>query len=185
MSHKPEICPDCHIGTLKLETYSDQFEYRDQQLVVDGLQCWTCDHCGAEIIRPDQIRHGDRLFADARRRADGLLTGDEIVQIRKALGLTQRQASELFGGGANAFSKYERGEVTQSASMDRLMKLVARFPALLGSLARDAGVELGAPGGSSAYSHVANVSMKDPEFRSRPLRNKEVKLPNRGWRKVA
>lgn len=185
MSHKPEICPDCHIGTLKLETYSDQFEYRDQQLVVDGLQCWTCDHCGVEIIRPDQIRHGDRLFADARRRADGLLTGDEIVQTRKALGLTQRQASELFGGGANAFSKYERGEVTQSVSMDRLMKLVARFPALLGSLARDAGMELGAPSGSSAYSHMANVSIKGPEFQSRPLRNKAVKLPNRGWRKVA
>lgn len=128
MTKTPEICPDCHGGTLALERYSDTFEYRGEILTVDGLECWLCDQCGAEIIRPEQIRHGDRLFADARRRVDGLLTGDEIARIRKALGLTQRQAAELFGGGANAFSKYERGDVIQSVAMDRLMRLIAAHP---------------------------------------------------------
>ncbi len=185
MSHASETCPDCQTGTLRIEIYSDRFEYRGQQLAVDGLQCWLCDHCGAEIIRPDQIRHGDRVFADARRRADGLLTGDEIVQIRKALGLTQRQAAELFGGGSNAFSKYERGEVTQSVAMDRLMRVTARFPALLGSLAQDAGLEAVVPGASITYSHVGSVSMNDSEYRSRPLRNKVVELEGFTWSKVA
>ena len=128
MTKTPEICPDCQSGTLALERYSDTFEYRGEILSVDGLECWLCDQCGAEIIRPEQIRHGDRLFADARRRVDGLLTGEEIARIRKALGLTQRQAAELFGGGANAFSKYERGDVIQSVAMDRLMRLIAAHP---------------------------------------------------------
>lgn len=128
MTRHAERCPDCETGTLNLEKYSDEFEYRGRLLKVDGLQCWVCNHCGAEIIRPDQIRHGDRLFADARRRADGLLTGQEIVALRKRLGLTQRQAADLFGGGANAFSKYERGDITQSVAMDRLMRLVQKHP---------------------------------------------------------
>lgn len=66
----PEKCPDCETGTLRLERYSDEFNYRGQLLTVEGLQCWVCDSCAADIIRPEQIRHGDKLFADARRRAD-------------------------------------------------------------------------------------------------------------------
>lgn len=134
MPRHAERCPDCEKGTLKLQEYSDEFEYRGQLLKVDGLQCWICDHCGAEIIRPDQIRHGNKLFTDARRRAEGLLTGKEISALRKSLGLTQRQAAELFGGGANAFSKYERGDVTQSVAMDRLMRLAHANPNCLEEL---------------------------------------------------
>src|SRR6056297_3139624 len=184
MKKHSEACPDCETGELHLERYNEEFEYHGQTLTVEGLECLTCDHCGAEIIRPEEIRHGDKLFADARRRADGLLTGTEIVRIRKNLGLTQRQAAELFGGGANAFSKYERGDVTQSAAMDRLMRMVARFPSLLGSLAQDAGVDLDGAASGTAYAHMASVSMNDPEFRSRKSTNNVVVLEEIQWRKA-
>ena len=39
--------------------------------------------------------------------------------------LTQEEAAKVFGGGVNAFSKYERGEVTQSAAMDKLIRVAA------------------------------------------------------------
>lgn len=185
MKKHPEVCPDCESGTLQLEHYSDEFEYRGQTLTVDGLQCWKCNHCGSEIIWPDEIRHGDKLFTDARRRADGLLTGAEIVRIRKGLRLTQRQASALFGGGANAFSKYERGDVIQSVAMDRLLRMVARFPALLGSLAQDAGIAHDDALAVTAYTHVTNLSMNDPEFRSRQSHNRVTELDDHKWRKSA
>ncbi|MDA3935011.1 MAG: type II toxin-antitoxin system MqsA family antitoxin [Gammaproteobacteria bacterium] len=185
MNHQAEICPDCETGHLHVQTYSDAFDYKGNALTVDGLQCWVCDHCESEIIRADQIRHGDKLFADARRRFDGLLTGDDIVQLRKKLGLTQHQAADLFGGGANAFSKYERGDVTQSVAMDRLMRIVARFPALLACLAGDAGVDAIAPTTQLIYSHVANSSINDPEFRSRPARNRATPLEIQEWSKVS
>jgi HTH-type transcriptional regulator/antitoxin MqsA len=44
------------------------------------------------------------------------------------LGLTQETASKIFGGGENAFSKYESGKVAQSAAMDRLLRLAYEFP---------------------------------------------------------
>ncbi|MGB0513488.1 MAG: type II toxin-antitoxin system MqsA family antitoxin [Wenzhouxiangellaceae bacterium] len=184
MNQQPEHCPDCGAGTLRLEEYSDQFEYQGRQLTVDGLQCLVCDHCDAEIIRPEQIRHGDRLYADARRRADGLLTGREIADLRKNLGLTQRQAAELFGGGPNAFSKYERGDINQSVAMDRLMRLVVRFPALMGSLAMDAGIDDAVASGQLAYTHVADLSLNDASFRSRQLRETVISVETSEWRKT-
>jgi len=43
------------------------------------------------------------------------------------LGLTQHAASSIFGGGLNAFSKYERGEVIQSKAMDKLIRVSCRY----------------------------------------------------------
>jgi hypothetical protein len=44
------------------------------------------------------------------------------------LDLTQANAAEIFGGGQNAFSKYERGEVVQSLAMDRILRFFAAAP---------------------------------------------------------
>jgi HTH-type transcriptional regulator / antitoxin MqsA len=140
MSKHHEICPDCETGHLQLEHYSDEFTYRDHTMQLHDLQCLVCDHCGAEIFRPEQIRSNDRLIAEAKRRAEGLLLADEIRSMRQSLGLTQHEAAAIFGGGANAFSKYERGEVIQSVPMDRLLRLVARYPMLLNELAMTAGI---------------------------------------------
>ena len=50
------------------------------------------------------------------------------MAIRKRLSLTQAQAARLMGGGDNAFSKYERGEITQSAAMNSAPLLLDAFP---------------------------------------------------------
>jgi HTH-type transcriptional regulator/antitoxin MqsA len=55
-----------------------------------------------------------------------LLTGAEILALRKRYGLTQPQAARLFGGGPVAFSKYENDDVAHSEAMDKLLRLVLR-----------------------------------------------------------
>ncbi len=134
MSHKDLTCPMCERGTLTPVAYSETFQHHGSELYVSGLEGYECECCGADPIFDDQIRRNHTRILDARRRADGLLTGEEIRALRDRLGLTQKEASELFGGGANAFSKYERGEVAQSAAMDRLLRLVARYPRLMADL---------------------------------------------------
>ena len=115
-------CADCGADALQAFTEAEQFDYKGQTLSVD-VEYSVCSQCDAEVILPDQIKRNDCRVRDAWRKADGLLTGAEIVALRNQLGLTQQQAAQAFGGGANAFSKYERGEVTQSAAMDKLMRL--------------------------------------------------------------
>lgn len=115
-------CPICNAGKLAFYQASDQIQYKGQNLSVD-VEYAVCQQCGEEMILPDQIKRNDCRVRDAWRKADGLLTGAEIAELRKKLGLTQQEAAKVFGGGVNAFSKYERGEVIQSEGMDKLMRL--------------------------------------------------------------
>jgi HTH-type transcriptional regulator / antitoxin MqsA len=115
-------CPVCASGELALFYAPDDIQYKGQTLSVD-VEYAVCMQCGEEMILPEQIKRNDCRLRDAWRKVDGFLTGEEIVALRKQLGLTQQQAAQSFGGGINAFSKYERGEVIQSEAMDKLMRL--------------------------------------------------------------
>jgi putative zinc finger/helix-turn-helix YgiT family protein len=123
MTKSAPICPVCEDSELVESSYRGSIRHADQNIEIDDLECWQCPQCGADPVFPDQARRNHRRYQDARRRADGLLDGAQIEQLRSRLGLTQHKAAELFGGGQNAFSKYERGEVIQSQAMDRLLRL--------------------------------------------------------------
>ena len=56
---------------------------------------------------------------------DHRLVAEDIRNFRKSFKLSQKEASELFGGGPNSFSKYERGDVIQSKSTDVLIRLIS------------------------------------------------------------
>lgn len=185
MTKHAEICPDCEIGHLQSEAYSEEIEYRDRTLRVEGLVCLVCDRCGAEIFRPEQIRANDRCIAETKRRADGLLLADEIRGIRASLGLTQHEAAAIFGGGANAFSKYERGEVIQSVAMDRLLRLVARHPILLLELAMAAGIRTRSIETAETYTIEHHLSLNDPEFRGARAIRPIAELGTKEWKKSA
>jgi hypothetical protein len=56
----------------------------------------------------------------------GLLASTQLRAMREDLGVTQKEASELVGGGPVVFSKYENEDVSQSVAMDRHRCSVAR-----------------------------------------------------------
>lgn len=141
MSEKLPACPVCDSGELHAVTFSDTFTHNGQALVVDGLEGCECAACGADPILPAQIKRNQALIANAKRAADGLLSGEAIFKVRKKLHLTQLKAAEVFGGGPKAFAKYERGAVVQSAAMDSLLRLVDRHPELLREIEEFRGVE--------------------------------------------
>ncbi|MBI1919848.1 MAG: type II toxin-antitoxin system MqsA family antitoxin [Geobacter sp.] len=58
----------------------------------------------------------------------------ELARIRKKLGLTQKEAALIAGGGHNAFSRYERGEAKPVAAVVNLFQLLDRHPELLNEL---------------------------------------------------
>lgn len=121
-------CPICESNRLTAETYSTTLSLDGEQIEVGGLERYRCADCGADPVFHDQNRRNSARVSDARRINRGLLTGKEIAAVRAKLGLTQAQASEVFGGGPHAFSKYERGEVIQSSAMDRLLKICSTLP---------------------------------------------------------
>jgi HTH-type transcriptional regulator/antitoxin MqsA len=54
-----------------------------------------------------------------------------IVKVRKKLSLDQREAAEIFGGGVNAFSRYENGKTRPPLALVKLLKVLDRHPDLL------------------------------------------------------
>jgi HTH-type transcriptional regulator / antitoxin MqsA len=132
-------CPVCERGYLTPDAYEDEFQHNGAKLLVHGLERHRCSECNATPILTDQIRRNQAKIANAKREFDALLTSEEILQIRGMLGLSQADAARVFGGGNNAFSKYERSEVIQSVPMDRLLRLVRAMPELVHLLAHMAG----------------------------------------------
>lgn len=118
-------CPMCDtLSPWEPRVSPETYEHHGKALPVEHIEYSVCRECGFDVILPDQKRRNDARVRDARRQMDGLLTGQEIRSVREDLGLTQHEAARLIGGGQNAFSKYERGEVTQSVAMDRLLRLL-------------------------------------------------------------
>lgn len=131
--HTPS-CPMCDAFDWRSEVREGRYTYRDREFTLADLEYSVCGNCGFDLVLPPQQRKNDARVRDAQRVIDGLLSGNEIRSIRKSLGLTQSKASEVFGGGPNAFSKYERGEVVQSRAIDQLLRLVVANPKALSEL---------------------------------------------------
>ncbi len=51
--------------------------------------------------------------------------------MRKKLPLDQREAAEIFGGGVNAFSRYENGKTRLPLAVVKLLKVLDRHPDLM------------------------------------------------------
>lgn len=125
-----DACPKCGSSNRDVKIFSDAVEFRNLELDVEGLEESKCRNCGAIYCTASQEAQNAVLTKEAYvrqrdqlRRNNGLLSGDEIARIRELLHLGQREAASLFGGGYNAFNKYESGEVLQSFAMDRLLRL--------------------------------------------------------------
>jgi HTH-type transcriptional regulator / antitoxin MqsA len=128
---KDITCPSCEAKTLRPVSHSLTVEHQGKEVRVDGLEGCLCTTCGADPVLMPQIRANQIRIADAKRASAGLLSGAQIKSIRDKLRLSQSEAAEIFGGGANAFSKYERGEVVQGASIDKLLRAAREFPRLI------------------------------------------------------
>jgi len=131
----------CGSSNLDEHIESDDFIRNGQSFSVDVAHS-VCRQCGYEVIFAEQIKRNDCVLRDAWRKIDGLLMANEIVALRNKLGLTQQDAAKVFGGGVNAFSKYERSEVIQSVAMDKLMRSALDVPDMFLWLKKQAGLPI-------------------------------------------
>lgn len=167
------ICPACETGLLSPVIRDKYLPYEGAMLHVSGIESSVCSICEERVVMPDQARRNERRYADARRIHDGLLTSEEIEGWRAKFGLTQQQAAQLLGGGANAFSKYERGEVTQSRSMDLLIRASAEIEEVRLFLGQRAGLAFGSP---QVWETVKEVDLEPPRSTQKRRESAEVVL---------
>jgi HTH-type transcriptional regulator/antitoxin MqsA len=129
-------CTFCGKGELKRGVVKETFEYKGQTLELDQTGEY-CAECSEGILDGTDLKNTRKAIHDWQAQIDGFLPSDEVRRIRKKLGLTQHQAAAIFGGGPNAFSRYENGEALQIRATDNLLRVLDKHPLLLEELVRD------------------------------------------------
>ena len=128
-----EKCPFCSGGELSRRIEPETYSYKDVSITVDqpGLYCNNCDEA---VFNGADLKVTRCAIHDLHAQGDGFLTSAEVKQTREKLGFTQKEAGVFFGGGVNAFSRYERGEARQIRATDTLLKLLDANPKLLSTM---------------------------------------------------
>ena len=134
MTHEHRFCLQCDDGTaLTHEARDLTTQVDDLSFTVLAVSGWHCPKCGeVEFDAGEGARYSAEL-ADARRKLVEQ-RAKALREVRKRLKLTQVQAGQLFGGGASAFSEYERGRTQPHKSTLALFKLLDKHPELLNEL---------------------------------------------------
>jgi putative zinc finger/helix-turn-helix YgiT family protein len=116
-----DTCIECGIGTLQRKITDLTGERNGEEFTVraEGL---VCPACGFKTIDNDQGGEFTRLVSDAYRAKHGLLTGIQIRQARKLLGMTQQNFAAYLKVGVASVKRWELGLI-QDAAMDELMRV--------------------------------------------------------------
>lgn len=138
---KPDLCPVCRQGHLvqgeRVRVFTPNGKHVEVKLVT-----MVCDACGETTTRASQHKANLQALAARKSEYDALLMGEEILALRKRYGLTQQQASAIFGKGKIAFSRYESETTYPDNSTTLLLAMAIEKPDVMKALADRAGVQL-------------------------------------------
>jgi HTH-type transcriptional regulator/antitoxin MqsA len=119
-------CPIC--GKEALENRRGKYSFDPPPnvpggaIVIDDAQWEECTACGERIA---SIELEEALERERYRRL-GLLTPNEILQIRKRVGLTQTEMAEVLDVGEKTYARWESGHSLQNMSSDNLIRIFYR-----------------------------------------------------------
>jgi putative zinc finger/helix-turn-helix protein, YgiT family len=128
-------CPVCGAVELIHDTRDIPYAYKGESTLIPAVTGEFCPACDEVVLNRE---HGDRyselVGAFQRQVNAAFVDPNYITRVRRKLDLDQRQAAELFGGGVNAFSRYENGKTKPPLALVKLFKLLDRHPDLLDEL---------------------------------------------------
>lgn len=114
-------CPVC--GGPLVSSLPYRYRGKDTILKLSGGWCKKC----RQTLDAGDAESKMRSFRESVNRSHS----DYILKVRKKLGLSQKEAANLFGGGINAFSRYELGKAAPPVSLIMLLRLLDKHPDLL------------------------------------------------------
>lgn len=129
---KTQSCPSCG-GEMRFEKRADTLLYKGHERKIQ-TQAWWCKSCDEAILAGEALRARELEFQKLKAEVDEVLAPADVAAVRARLGLSQRKAGEILGGGPRAFQKYEAGTQAVSSPMSHLLTLLANDPRRLEEL---------------------------------------------------
>ena len=125
-------CPVCGANKLVHDTRDMVYTYKGQQTMLPKVTGDYCGACDESILDFAETKRTMALMLAFNKQVNMSLEDTSfIVAVRKKLNLDQREAAEIFGGGANAFSRYETGKTKPPVSLVKLLRVLDQHPELL------------------------------------------------------
>ena len=125
-------CPSCGAANLIRDTRDLPYTYKGESTTIPEVEADYCPACGEVVLdRESGDRYSFLIGLFQREVNAAFVDPGYIAAIRKKLKLDQREAAEIFGGGVNAFSRYENGKTRPPLSLVKLLKLLEHHPDLL------------------------------------------------------
>ena len=120
-------CPDCGRGVvrpkefLNYNTKVDNHPFTIPQAIIG-----VCDICGAKNFDPQERRRWIDLFNKELESKHAVLSSEDIIRIRKSLGLSMEDFAHLIGCTRQSIYNWEnrKRKIPQSRMADLLLKLI-------------------------------------------------------------
>ena len=125
-------CPSCAVAELLHDTRDMPYTYKGESTLIPAVTGDFCPACDESILNAVESRRTMNFMLDFNKQVNASIVDPGfIASVRKKLALDQREAAELFGGGVNAFSRYENGKTKPPLALVKLLKILDRHPDLL------------------------------------------------------
>lgn len=128
-------CPVCGAAELLHDTRDLPYTYKGETTIISAVTgdfCPACTESVLDAVQSDRVMREMRAFSKQVNAA--IVDPRFIANVRKKLALDQREAAEIFGGGVNAFSRYENGKTKPPLALVKLLKVLDRHPDLLNEI---------------------------------------------------
>ncbi len=125
-------CPTCGAAELVHDTRDQTYIYKGESTLLPAVTGDYCTACGESILDAQESQRTMDMMLSFHKQVNAAIVDPHfIVAVRKRLQLDQKEAAEIFGGGANAFSRYETGKTKPPLALVKLLKILDGHPELL------------------------------------------------------
>lgn len=125
-------CPSCAAVELVHDVRDIPYTYKGETTLIPDVVGEFCPACGETILDVAESTRISTAMLEFNRQVNAsIVEPGFIARVRKKLALDQREAAEIFGGGVNAFSRYETGKTKPPLALVKLLKVLDRHPDLL------------------------------------------------------
>ena len=125
-------CPNCEYHPMVTTTRDIPFTYKGETMVVRNVGGDHCSLCDEFILNSDESKRIDEILKEFVKNINARTFDPMFVKnVRTKLGLKQQEAGRIFGGGPNAFSRYETGKAQPPVAVVKLLKILDKHPEFL------------------------------------------------------
>lgn len=125
-------CPSCAAAKLVHDTRDVPYTYKGESTMIAAVTGDFCPACGEVVLDAAESTRTSAAMLEFNKQVNASIVDPGfIASVRKKLNLDQREAAEIFGGGVNAFSRYEKGKTKPPLALVKLLKVLDHHPELL------------------------------------------------------